>query len=285
MSVQNDREISPITGDFLPGPRGSFALGDVLKNKLALTYLVPLGTWEGDPGIGHRFGELARAGDTADTRLRLADLARQAAQWLIDAGDLLSVDVNVESGTQRGQVLFEVDAYPPGGAAPISVGPFFVAVGGPLTIALPPSNNGSCWFLPDVQQSGIYTGVQLRVFRNAESSGPSWLANQEWFDRNLDSPYHPANRGGGMSFNSLPNDLSITGDWGYADADLPEPLLHATKVLAAFYTLRPASLLADVAITPSGGVLNYAQMPPEVANTVMGFVSLYGIGEQAVAVG
>jgi hypothetical protein len=157
--------------------------------------------------------------------------------------------------------------------------------GGPLTFALPPSNNGSCWFLPDVQQSGIYTGVQLRVFQNMNSSGPSWLANPEWFDRNLDSPYHPANRGGGNSFNSLPNDLSITGDWGYADVDLPEPLLHATKVLAAFYTLRPASLLADVAITPSGGVLNYAQMPSEVANTVMGFVSLYGLGEQAVAVG
>jgi len=160
--------------------------------------------------------------------------------------------------------------------------------GGPLTIALPPSNNGSCWFLEDTfpgQMGHMYTGVQLRVFQNMNSSGPSWLANPEWFDRNLDSPYHPANRGGGNSFNSLPNDLSITGDWGYAAADLPEPYLHTAKVLAAFYTQRPASLLADVAITPSGGVLNYAQMPAEVANAVMGFVSLYGLGEQAVSVG
>jgi hypothetical protein len=179
--------------------------------------------------------------------------------------------------TTQGRAAF----YIPGIRNPTSVS----WQGGPLTIAVPPSNDGSCWFLPDAQQSGIYTNFQLRVFQNMNSSGPSWLANPEWFNRSLDSPFNPANRGGGNSFNSLPNDLAITGDWGYADADLPEPLLHATKVLASFYTLRPASILADVAITPSGGVLNYAQMPAEVGNTVMGFVALYGIGEQAVAVG
>jgi hypothetical protein len=160
--------------------------------------------------------------------------------------------------------------------------------GGPLTIALPPSNDGSCWFLEDSypgQMGHMYTGVQLRVFSNRNSSGPSWKSNPLWFDQGADSPYAPWNRGVGDSFNSLPNDLAITGDWGFADGTQPEPYFHTVKVLTAFYTLRPASLLADVAITPSGGVLNYAQMPAEVANAVMGFVSLYGLGEQAVAVG
>ena len=148
--------------------------------------------------------------------------------------------------------------------------------GSALTFSLPPLNTGAGWFLPDVQQSGIYTGFQMRIFRSLGLQ--SYKANPLWFDMNLDSPYHPANRGGGVMQHTLPNDLTITGDWGYADADLPEPLLHATKVLAAFYTMRPASILADVAITPAGGVLNYTQMPAEVRD----FIEQWRIGEQAV---
>jgi len=62
---------------------------------------------------------------------------------------------------------------------------------------------------------------------------------------------------------------------------VPDGVLHAIKVLAAFYTMRPASLLADVAITPAGGVVNYSSLPGEVQT----FVNQWSIGEQWASVG
>ena len=150
--------------------------------------------------------------------------------------------------------------------------------GAPMTFAVPPSNNGACWFLPDIQQSGIYTGFQLRVFRS-EGMG-NYLANPNWFDQAADSPFHPANRGGGVNQHTLPNDVAILGDWGYADTSLPEPLLLATKVLASWYTIRPASLLANISLSPQGVVSNYGELPPEVVD----FVREWRIGEQAVMI-
>jgi hypothetical protein len=152
--------------------------------------------------------------------------------------------------------------------------------GAALTFAVPPSNTGACWFLPDVQQSGILTGFQLRVLRSQEQGVPNYLANPNWFDQANDSPWHPANRGGGINQHTLPNDLVIVGDWGYADVDLPEPLLHATKVLASWYTIRPASLLANISISPQGVVSNYGDLPPEVLD----FMTEWRLGEQAVLI-
>lgn len=140
--------------------------------------------------------------------------------------------------------------------------------------------NGSYWALPDAQNSGIYTGLQLRAF-TSQSRDPSrpWLANPNWFDQNMDSPWYPGNWGGGGGLASMPNDLVIVGDGGYADANLPEAFLDAVKIWAAFKTMRPASLLADVAITPQGGIVNYSTLPPEVS----GFIAEWKIGEQAVS--
>jgi hypothetical protein len=153
--------------------------------------------------------------------------------------------------------------------------------GAPISFGVPPSNVGACWFLPDVRQSGIYTAIQMRVFQAQGSRGSNWLSNPQWFDQGADSPYAPWNRGGGDSFNSLPNDLAITGDWGYADGD-PElgPFYLALKFYAAFLTLRPPSILADVILSPSGQVTKTADLPPEVDR----FVSEFAIGEQAVSI-
>jgi hypothetical protein len=128
----------------------------------------------------------------------------------------------------------------------------------------------------------IYIAIQLRVFRQWNAGPRPWLSNPQWFDRDLDSPYFPGNYGGGWTYSSLPNDLVIVGDGGYADASLPEPIRQATKVLASFYTMRPASILADVA---QGGVLNYSQMPPEIAAGLLGFVNQWRVSEQVVSVG
>ncbi len=141
-------------------------------------------------------------------------------------------------------------------------------------------SNASYWALPDAQNSGIYTGMQLRAF-TSQSRDPSrpWLANPNWFDIGADSAWYPPNYGGAYAQSSLPNDLVIVGDGGYVDADLPEAFLEAVTIWAAFKTMRPSSLLADVAITPQGGVVNYSSMPPEIQS----FIATWKIGETAVA--
>ena len=141
-------------------------------------------------------------------------------------------------------------------------------------------SGSSYWALPDAQNSGIYTAIQLRAF-TSQSRDPAkpWLANPNWFDIGADSPWYPPNYGGAYAQSSLPNDLVVVGNGGYTDATLPEPYLEAVKIWAAFKTMRPASLLADVAITPQGGVVTYSQLPAEVSS----FISEWKIGETAVA--
>jgi hypothetical protein len=124
----------------------------------------------------------------------------------------------------------------------------------------------SYWLITD--NRGIYTTLQFRAY----GTGYSYLSNPQWFDRNLDRYW------GRYGYGSLPNDLVITGNWGWDP--LPEDLLHATKVLAAWYTKRPASVLANVAFTPDGNTLNYSEYPPEVAS----FIEAWKLGPMLVAV-
>lgn len=134
--------------------------------------------------------------------------------------------------------------------------------------------DSSFWLIPDVQQTGIYTAVQFGAF-GTRSGGPWWLSSPEWFDRNYDHP-----RFAGSSMTSLPNDLSITGDWGYIAANYPETLLHTTKVLAAFFTKRPDALLSGVIATPEGGTFDLSFLPIEVQK----FVEEWKLTDAVVAV-
>lgn len=156
------------------------------------------------------------------------------------------------------------------------------------TIGYDVRDSASCWAVPDAQQSGVYTAVQFRAFRAGGFGsglpgtpyGP-WISNPSWFDQAADSPFFPANYGGGYFYGSMPNDTIVVGTGGYAAGTEPDAWLHAVLVLAAFYTVRPASILADSAITPQGGVLTYSQMPAEVRQ----FVQDWSAGQQAVSVG
>lgn len=144
--------------------------------------------------------------------------------------------------------------------------------------------DSTAWKIPDPLGTGIYVALQLRPFTaHGRNDGPWWLylggATTNWFDTNADSPYDPRNYGGSGE-SSIPNDLVVSGDGGYTTATLPSMFIHAVTVLAAFYTQRPAAILADVAITPSGGVLNYAALPSEVNE----FIRVWSIGETAVSV-
>lgn len=151
------------------------------------------------------------------------------------------------------------------------------------TVGYPGNDAGaSVWALlesiPGVSNP-LYIGLQFRQFR-VQGSGPWYLSDPLWFDKNLDSPYHPGNFASGYAGTSSPNDLVVIGNAGYLVGTEPEDVLHAVKVLAAFYTMRPASILADVAITPAGGVLNYAQLPAEVRD----FLADWTIGRQMVSI-
>lgn len=143
------------------------------------------------------------------------------------------------------------------------------------------AGTGTASLIPDAQQTGVYIGIQLRPFVRVGSGGPWWRSSPEWFDRNLDSPYYPGNYGGGDGlFAGIPNDLSISGDWGYADADLPEPFRDAVKLLAAWKTLRPGSLLSGVSTTAEGNVIDLSNMPTEVQM----FISEWRLGSEPTAV-
>jgi hypothetical protein len=150
-----------------------------------------------------------------------------------------------------------------------------------LTVDVNDPSAASVWAVPDAMQTGLYTGLQFRAFRADAQGLPWWIADRNWFDKALDSPFYPGNYGGGYFYSSMPNDLLITGDAGYAQGSEPYDWLHAVKVLASFYTMRPASILADVAITPAGGILNYSQMPPEVRE----FIAAWKGGAMMVSVG
>jgi hypothetical protein len=117
------------------------------------------------------------------------------------------------------------------------------------------------YLIPSRQQpvagNTIYTGIQFRAYDRYD-----YRANPEWFDRNLD--HWRWNRG-----YSLPNDLVITGLWGWTT--VPPQWKLATLVLAGYEYKRPDSLLANVAITPEGALLNYGQMPPEVRELIDGW--------------
>jgi phage gp46-like protein len=126
MSALN-RKIDPVTRDFVLASGGKFDRSDVIENKIALSFLEEFGAWEGDAELGHRFAELARATDTAENRLRMKDLGRQALKWLLDSGELERVEVTVET-YGGGRVAFQVDAYQAGGRL-VRVGPLLVSVG------------------------------------------------------------------------------------------------------------------------------------------------------------
>lgn len=152
--------------------------------------------------------------------------------------------------------------------------------GAQLIVALPGTTSGGCWAIPDLLMTGVYTALQFRAWRTSDF--PQWyLAHSDWFDQMYDSPYFPGNFGGGFAWTSMPNDLAIWGHAGYASGLEPGVVIHAVKVLAAYYVMRPASVLATVAMTPGGSTTKYADLPGEVG----AFISAYQIGQQAVSVG
>lgn len=198
----------------------------------------------------------------------------RSAQWYLEhKTGRFFLDRPATTWTIPGATLLRAQVALPGFRA-------FTAVqwgGSALTVGFAAGDNASCWAIPDLLNTGVYTALQFRAWR-VDSDPHSYWADRNWWDKLLDSPYYPGNWGGGYAWTSMPDDLVITGDGGYLQGGEPDIFLHAVKVLAGFYTMRPASILADVAITPAGGVLNYSRMPAEVVE----FVADWKIGGDQV---
>ncbi len=155
------------------------------------------------------------------------------------------------------------------------------------TIATPYvlTENPSCWGLLEPTEgledgTALVMAIQFRPWRG-DNDRPWYYADSMWWDKGLDNPFYPGNYGGGYAFTSMPNDLRIVGDGGYEAGHEPEAVKHAVKVLAAWYTMRSASLMANTALTPGGGTIEYGDLPPEIYE----FVADWKLGKQAVSVG
>lgn len=138
--------------------------------------------------------------------------------------------------------------------------------------------NTTYWLLPDTQQSGQYTSVQLRPF--IRGRGPTYLSSPDWFDRGLDLHRYPGDWDAGpYNMGGLPNDLVISCDGGYAVGTEPAAYNDAVLLLTAWKTLRPGSLLTGVATTTDGSTVSLVGIPAEVQM----FIDQWGL-TQPVAV-
>lgn len=123
------------------------------------------------------------------------------------------------------------------------------------------------WLIPSRQEPTIYVGLQLRAFGNT-----SYLANPEWFDRNLDQIYA---KYGGID-TSLPNDLTVTSTtWGHATT--PAQWKLAIYALAGYTYQHADALFTGARATPEGFLLNLSALPSEVQDVIADWT----IGEQA----
>jgi hypothetical protein len=116
------------------------------------------------------------------------------------------------------------------------------------------------YLVPDFLQTGIYVGIEFPRLRDAGD----YRSYADWFDRNYDSPLFR-----GRLSQGLPNNLSIgPTDWGVLPANYPDELLHATKVLAGWDTIRPDALLSGVKQTPEGNIFDMSRLPAEVSQFI-----------------
>src|SRR6266581_4697665 len=78
-----------------------------------------------------------------------------------------------------------------------------------VTLQSTPLNaNSTYWLIPDATTGGsVNLGIQFRPFNQQYA----YLSNPEWFDRGLDILFHYY----GVRWSTLPNDLVITGNWGW----------------------------------------------------------------------
>lgn len=108
--------------------------------------------------------------------------------------------------------------------------------------------NQSYYLIPDRLNSGVSTAIEFPSQRDVGWPGLN----------RFDINYNHVVRGS----STLPNNLAIDGNWGHLP--YPDELLGATKVLAAFLTIRPDAVLSGAKQTPEGNTFDLSGLPVEV---------------------
>lgn len=122
--------------------------------------------------------------------------------------------------------------------------------------------------IPDRMNSGVYTAISLPGLEGRRD----YRSFPDWFDRNLDSF-----RSRTSLHNGTPNDLEVDALWG--PAHVPDEVMHATKVLAGWYTLRSDALLSNAVNRLDQGVIfDMSRLPVEVQE----FVNSWKLGDSVV---
>lgn len=111
----------------------------------------------------------------------------------------------------------------------------------------------SYWLKPSREDPTVFTGINVRPW--GQGRVYSYLANPEWWDRNLDSPL-------ARYYGTLPNDLVIAGSWGHLTT--PPEWKVATMALAAYTFAHRDALFAAAKVTPEGNLLDLSRYPTEV---------------------
>jgi hypothetical protein len=106
------------------------------------------------------------------------------------------------------------------------------------------------WLAPSRQDPAIHTGIQLHAWGQQ-----GYLGNPEWFDRNLDSARVRA-------YGTLPNDLVITGLWGWTTT--PPEWKLATLAMAMYVYGHADALFSSAKATPEGNLFDMSRLPVEV---------------------
>lgn len=123
--------------------------------------------------------------------------------------------------------------------------------------------------IPDRMNSGVYTAISLPGYEGRRD----YRSFPDWFDRNLDSWRWQGNLQRGT-----PNDLEVDALWG--PSAVPDEVMHATKVLAGWYTLRSDALLSNAVNRLDQGVIfDMSRLPVEVQE----FVSSWKLGDAVVS--
>ncbi len=117
--------------------------------------------------------------------------------------------------------------------------------------------NSSYYLIPDAQNTGVFTSIDLPQYRFPFD----YRSYSDWFDKGYDNWLYQYRLRSG-----IPNDLSIAGTWGWTA--VPDELMLATKVLAAWYTKRPDAVLSNTLQTPEGNILDLSHLPPEVTQFI-----------------
>lgn len=114
------------------------------------------------------------------------------------------------------------------------------------------TENTDVWFIQDRRHTHLTTTIQLRQFTGR---GRWWLADQGWFDKNLDIWARKWNNSG------MPNDLTITGIIGHPI--ITEDTKHAWIAMTG-YLFKQKDAAGNTTFSPDGFAIDISELPAVV---------------------